>query len=189
MKNRLSERIFQTLKLGRLLTFVSGLCLSVGANANVFEMVMATGESGGDAVWKVVSKSESRDTDLAPGIYTRGAKQNWEHPLVLGSVLGRSNASGLVQLSLTEYTKRLEAFAVVDGRISLFTTSTDSHKSETFITIGEGDAILKDPTHPYLKEINLPPILSLSDVNYLVKDPQSQPLVQEILSSIHRQAF
>ena len=152
--------------------------------ANILERITATGATGGDAVWSIVSESERNETDLAPGIYTRGKNQTWDHNIVKGRVLGREHASGLMQLELTRWTNRLEAWAIVDHKFHIFHINSDPNDQGTSITIGNEKAQLIDPTHPYVQAVNIPPIHSLDDVVVSTGQPNSSPAGQEVLVSL-----
>ena len=153
--------------------------------ANVFEMVTATGAQGGDAVWKVVRKSNRNDTELEPGIYVRGPKQTWDHALIRGNVLGRENSSGLMQLNLSKSTSRLEAWAVVDGKIVLFHVGTTPDDTGSYIVLGDERSPLIDPLQPVvMNSVNIPPIRSLDDVTVSIQEPNGYPRGQSIMFSL-----
>lgn len=161
------------------------LLLGQSLFANVFEMVTATGAGGGDAVWRVVRKSHRSDTDLEPGIYVRGPKQTWDHALIKGNVLGRENSSGLMQLNLNKSTSRLEAWAVVDGKIVFFHVGTTPGDEGSYIVLGDERSPLIDPLQPVaMNSVNIPPIHSLDDVTVSVLEPNGYPRGQNLLFSI-----
>ena len=168
-----------------LFYFWISLLTSNPLQANVFEMVTATGAQGGDAVWKVVRKSDRNDTELEPGIYVRGPKQTWDHALIKGNVLGRENSSGLMQLNLNKSTSRLEAWAVVDGKIVLFHVGTTPDDEGSFIVIGDERSPLIDPLQPMvMNSVNIPLIRSLDEVTVSIQEPNGYPRGQNILFSI-----
>lgn len=153
--------------------------------ANVFEMVTATGAKGGDAVWKVVRESHRNDTNMEPGIYVRGPNQTWDQPLVRGNVLGRENSSGLMQLGLSESTSRLEAWAVVDGKIVLFHAGTSPEDKGSYIVLGDERSPIIDPLQPVMMNtVNIPLINSLDDITVSIQKPNGFPRGQNILFSI-----
>lgn len=167
------------------LWWLSNLFVGQSVIANVFELVTATGAQGGDAVWKVVRESHRNDTELEPGIYVRGPKQTWDHALIKGNVLGRENSSGLMQLNLNKSTSRLEAWAVVDGRIVLFHAGTAPENEGSYIVLGDERSPLIDPLQPVvMNSVNIPSIQSLDDVTVSIQEPNGYPRGQNILFSI-----
>ena len=101
-----------------------------------------------------------------------------------GEILLKPVAGGLsLQLEMAESTERYEAVAVIDGKINIFSVSSDKDQEDSIFVLGEGNGKVYDSVSN--QEINLPRIDDLDDVSFyqaLVRDGISE--YQVIITSI-----
>ncbi len=146
-------------------------------------LVSAIKQGGGDNLWMIVFSDENdKKTDQAPGIYCADSQSRFTTPLVLGHVLPANYLSGLTQLDITQFTSRLEAWAILDGKITFFHLGSRPNNKQSFIVLGDDENPIVDQSNNTARIVSLPSITNPEDFSFL--EIESDGKGQSLLFSV-----
>lgn len=133
--------------------------------------------------YKIVIKSEDKETDLKPGIYAYVGRAKEPKLVLAGDVMDVSESfNGLIaQLEMSSRTNREESFAVIDGKLTLLTNRSSNGAKKSFITFGDNTPVLDGVM---MRPFRIEPIKSTEDINiqtfYDTKDSRSELVLVSI---------
>ena len=150
-----------------VLAFVFVLCPRGEARAATEQTYQSIHEVG--SPYMVVIPDPSGASGRKPGVYTRSGK-NYDWALALPGRVGVKQVRGTIvdQLTLTKRTGRHESLFVIDGRLVLMHTRSHSNRPGSYIVFGLNEHKVYDPVGR--REIDLPPIQHIDDVEHFLTD-------------------